>query len=103
MWSDYGAFLNWALANGYKSELTIDRIDNDKGYSPENCRWTTLKQQQQNRRDSLPLLAAFGESKSLTDWSADARCVVDYRILWRRIKSGWDSELAITKMPSRSA
>ncbi len=42
-------FFDWALSNGYESHLTIDRIENNKGYEPSNCRWTTMKEQCENR------------------------------------------------------
>lgn len=55
--NDFQAFYDWAMANGYdetapRSHCTIDRIDNDKGYSPDNCRWVDMKTQRNNRTNS---------------------------------------------------
>ena len=47
---DFEAFYDWAMSHGYEDDLSIDRIDNDKGYSPDNCRWVTMKEQIINRR-----------------------------------------------------
>lgn len=49
-WQSFPAFYGWAMAHGYSEHLTIDRIDNDKGYSPDNCRWATDAQQRSNKR-----------------------------------------------------
>lgn len=45
---DFQAFYDWSMSHGYKDNLTIDRIDNSKGYNPKNCRWVTMKEQLNN-------------------------------------------------------
>lgn len=61
---DFVSFKNWAMSHGYTDDLTIDRIDNDKGYFPDNCRWVTIEQQQSNKRNTRYILHD-GEYKCL--------------------------------------
>lgn len=82
------AFIEWSLANGYTDrslKLQIDRIDNDGPYSPDNCRWVTAEENSNNKRNNV-FLKAFGERKTLAQWSRDDRCVVTYATLWYRVK-----------------
>lgn len=61
-------FKEWALTHGYAPNLTIDRIDNDQGYSPENCRWVS-QTKNNNNRSSTHFVTAFGQTHSLKEWS----------------------------------
>lgn len=64
----FASFREWALKNGYRDDLTIDRINVSGDYCPENCRWATTKQQSRNRTDNR-LLTMDGETHCATDWA----------------------------------
>jgi len=64
-WFRYPAFREWALDNGYSDNLTIDRIDNDAGYFPENCRWVTVKFNNRNRSTMMLSESKVREIKRL--------------------------------------
>jgi hypothetical protein len=86
------AFYEWAITHGYADGLTIDRIDNDKGYSPENCRWISNEMQQLNRCNNH-LIEYHGETKTLKEWSKVFG--IGYRCLLKRINElKWTPEKA---------
>ena len=66
-WDDFQTFYDWAIENGYAPKLTIERIDNDGNYSPQNCKWATNTEQQRNRSKTVKL-AYNGETKALSEW-----------------------------------
>lgn len=66
--NSYDSFFEWAVAHGASKELSIDRINNDKGYSPDNCRWVGLKTQARNKRTTR-LIYYRGASKPLCEWA----------------------------------
>lgn len=49
-WMDFETFAEWAFSHGYADDLSIERIDNDSGYRPDNCKWATWKEQRANQR-----------------------------------------------------
>lgn len=64
---DFRAFCNWATQSGYDETLTIDRIDNDGDYCPENCRWTNPQEQARNRSSNIRITIG-NATKTLTEW-----------------------------------
>lgn len=64
---NYPNFKKWAINNGYSDNLTIDRIDNNKGYSPDNCRWITQLEQASNKRTNI-LITINEETHSMSEW-----------------------------------
>ena len=95
----FDSFARWSLENGYKRELSLDRIDNDKGYGPTNCRWTDRRTQVNNRRVSH-VITYKGETLALTEWAE--KFGLRYDSLWKRLyKYGYSFEDAVTKNTHR--
>lgn len=85
-------FAKWSTENVYNDNLSIDRKDNDKGYSPENCRWATAKEQANNTRSTV-FLTYNGETKPASEWSEITGIRQD--TLTMRKRSGWSDEECI--------
>lgn len=93
-WEHFEPFKEWALSHGYSDELTIDRIDGSKGYSPENCRWVSTYDQNRNKSNNI-----------WVDYNGKRLCLADaaklaglpYKAVHARIKvHGWSAEKALT-------
>lgn len=67
-WHDIGKFEKWASATGHKKGLSIDRIDVNGDYTPENCKWSTSKQQANNRRNTI-YITIDGVTKTISEWA----------------------------------
>jgi hypothetical protein len=92
-WEYFEKFQDWAIHNGYTKDLTIDRIDVDGNYEPNNCRWVTNKVQQNNKRYHH-LLSYDGKIQNLAQWSEETG--LPYNVIWKRIKMGWDIKKILT-------
>ena len=93
---DFQSFYDWSMANGYSDELTIDRINNDFGYSPDNCRWATLKEQA-NNTSRCRMLTVNDETKTMCEW-----CEIygmNYSLVRDRLNRHWTPEKALTTSP----
>jgi hypothetical protein len=91
--NDFMNFYIWAINNGYRDALTLDRINNDGNYSPDNCRWVTIREQSLNRRDSH-LVTVNDITKPLNEWCRIYN--INSKTVRDRIKRGWSYEKALT-------
>lgn len=89
-------FYSWAIKSGYTDDLTIDRVKVDEGYNPSNCRWSTYKEQSNNKTNSR-VIEFNGETRTLAEWSD--KTGIKNATIWARLKSGWSVEDALTIIP----
>ena len=87
--NSFKAFYDWAIANGYNDKLTIDRIDNNGNYEPLNCRWTTVAEQNQNKKNVI-LLSYNGVTMSCGAWSKKLN--LGKNTIRLRYNKGWTIE-----------
>ena len=90
----YESFKAWALNNGYRDDLTIDRIDDNGNYCPENCRWADAYTQANNKSNNH-LITYNGKTQNMTQWARELG--VSRGLIKDRLKSGWSVEDALTK------
>lgn len=99
-WKDsYVAFRDWALANGYDGSKTLDRVNNNESYSPENCRWATCTEQANNKRNNV-LIEFEGETHTISEWAK--MFGINYYTLHSRLtKLGWSVDRALLTSSKR--
>lgn len=91
--NDFMAFYNWALENGYKKGLTIDRIENNGSYSPTNCRLATRKTQGNNRSTNR-FLERDGERLTMKQWSE--KTGIHYETIKKRVREGLPVDMVLS-------
>lgn len=84
-------FVRWGLANGFHPSLVLDRVDNNKGYSPDNCRWATPKENANNARHNV-LIEYKNKKYTLSQFSELPECRVPYYLVKTRHHQGWTPE-----------
>lgn len=94
--NDYHAFRDWALSHGYIDQLTLDRIDVDGNYCPDNCRFVSMKAQSNNRTNSQ-VFEYNGEAHTIAEWAELTG--IQYGTLYARLCiNGWSTDKALTEL-----
>lgn len=88
----YDVFEQWSLSHGYRDGMTLDRICNNRGYSPGNCRWISKRQQSYNRKSNR-YITIDGRTQTLEQWAAEMGMGPD--VIKHREDRGWSIEEAI--------
>lgn len=90
--NDFKAFYDWAMSHGYSDELTIDRIDNNKGYEPTNCRWVTLAENNRNK-PHVKYITHNGKTQTIGQWTKELG--LGKETIRERLKRGWTETEAL--------
>ena len=92
-WGSFDPFYTWAMQHGYSDGLTIDRIDVNGPYSPDNCRWVSIKEQQRNKRNTI-YITVGGETVNLKEY-CERNGLTYITVYYRIFKLGWTVEEAV--------
>lgn len=90
--NSFMAFHDWAVSNGYNEELSIDRMDNNKGYFPDNCRWATAEEQANNTSTNV-IINHKGATGTLSQMARNYG--LKPSVVSKRIKRGWSVQRAL--------
>lgn len=94
-WSEnFEAFRDWAMSNGYRDDLSLDRINVNGNYEPSNCRWASRSEQQNNKRNNR-FITYNGKTQTPQQWSEEIG--ISKGTIRARLRSGWSVEKTLTE------
>lgn len=96
-WHDFKTFVDWSLKNDYQLGLSLDRIDNNGNYTPDNCHWIPFRKQCLNR-SSNQFLTYNGKTLTIVEWASVTG--IKASTLYGRLQRGWTVEDTLTIIPN---